>query len=334
MRHVDGAQRGGERELEQGARDGRRRVHPARRAALQDHGVERGRGGRLARERRGGRPRIAEPVGVARALGERDERELARGRVDRSGGGLAPGADRRLAAGERDQRDRELVHPVGAHESRDLGVREARPQPRLARERERLREHRPGVPVDVAEAALGVAPAGAPGHAGDDERGRLARRGRPDLQQRVSDRVVPVDSVGEAVDAAGRDVQLEREAPAGRAGRAQQQRRAVLALDDAHDARREVQQPRERGNVEGGRRSVPGEHGGRGGGRRRPVARQLERRQSGRVRLAGRRATSRSRSGRSPAARADRRPDPSTRARASTRSGGDRAVPCRQAFRP
>ncbi len=172
-----------------------------------------------------------------------------------------------------------------------LGVREARPQLRRhgVREGQRLREHRARVPVDVAEAALGVAPARAPGHARDDQRRRLAVRRRPDLSERMPDRVVPVDAVVEATDAAGRDVELEREAAAGRARGAVEQGRPVLALGHPHDTGREVQQPRERGEVERHRLRRPaGQHGGRRGRDRRPLARQLDRGQPGRVRLAGR----------------------------------------------
>src|SRR6266508_3753583 len=45
---------------------------------------------------------------------------------------------------------------------------EARLPPRRVGEREELTEHRPGVPVDVAEAALGVTPRCPPGDAGHD----------------------------------------------------------------------------------------------------------------------------------------------------------------------
>ena len=92
----------------------------------------------------------------------------------------------------RDDRERELVDAVGADEARDLRVREAGVQARLAGQRERLGEHRAGVPVEVAEAALGVLPAGAPRDAGDDQRRRVAVRRWPDRAQRVVDRVVPV----------------------------------------------------------------------------------------------------------------------------------------------
>jgi hypothetical protein len=51
---------------------------------------------------------------------------------------------------------------------------------------------------------------------------------------------------------AGRDehVELEREAATGRAGRPEQVRDPVAALRGAHDARRQVQQPGEVGQVE------------------------------------------------------------------------------------
>ena len=89
---------------------------------------------------------------------------------------------------KREQRDGELVRAVGADElaSRAASGKRVRSAgPGLRRERQRLREQRARVPVDVPEAALGVAPGRAPRHAGDDERRRLAVRGRPDLPQRV-----------------------------------------------------------------------------------------------------------------------------------------------------
>ena len=65
--------------------------------------------------------------------------------------------------------------------------------------RQQLGHHRACVPIHMAEAALAVAPAGAPGDAGDDERGRSSARWGSDLHQRVFLRVVPVDA-GRQVD--------------------------------------------------------------------------------------------------------------------------------------
>ena len=210
------------------------------------------------------------------------------------------------------------------------GVREARPQARAqagrVRQRERLGEHRAGVPVDVPEAALGVAPAGAPRHAGDDQRRGLAVRGRRDPDQRMLDRVVPVHAVGHAFDAAGRHVELQREAPAGRTGRAQQQRRPVRR------ARRRA--PRRRRGGAGGpagrcraarapRRTGPrARRSPRSGPPARSVAARLG---AARRRTAWpERARWRSRSGPGPAPRVGRRAGRSIRARGSTRSGGGR----------
>jgi hypothetical protein len=211
--------------LEGGARDRAGGVHQARRAALEDHVVV---------DRLGAQgPRVAERVAVARALGGGDQRQLARGVVDVAAGRFTAGLDRRLALVQRDERDRELVDAVRAHQTGDLRIREAREQARARSECQDLRERRPRVPVDVAEAAFGVAPGRAPRHAGDDQRGRPAARGRRDRDQRVRLRVIPAHAF-----AVG-DVQLEREAPTGRARGAEEVLRATFALGRADDAGRE-----------------------------------------------------------------------------------------------
>ena len=66
----------------------------------------------------------------------------------------------------------------------------------------------------------------------------------------MADGVVPVDAVRKPVDAAGRDVDLERETPAGGTGRAKEQSAAVPVLVDAHDTGGEVQHPGKAGQVE------------------------------------------------------------------------------------
>src|SRR5581483_5186858 len=67
--------------------------------------------------------------------------------------------------------------------------------------------------------------------------------------ERVRARVVPVDAVVQAPDSARGDVHLEREAPAGGAGRPEAEG-AVRPLRDAHDAGREEEHAREAGRVE------------------------------------------------------------------------------------
>jgi hypothetical protein len=294
VRHPSAAQRGGQRPFESVPRDRRGPIHAARRSPAQDDRIQVGGCGRLAPQRRSRGPGIAEPVAIARPLGQRDQRELDRRRVDRARGRVAARRDCRAAVAEGDQGERELVHAVGADQPRDLGVGEARPQPRAqaARlgQRERLRKHRAGVPVEVAETALRIAPAGAPWHPRDDERRRVAGGRGADPHQRMADRVVPMHAVGQTRETPGRDIYLEREAPAGRARRAQQQARAVVTLHDPHDARGDVQQPRQRRETQRAmRRAVPaGQHGGGRSGDRRPGTRQLGRRQPVRIGLAGR----------------------------------------------
>ena len=147
----------------------------------------------------------AEGAAAPRALGGRHEREL------RPSASWWPdiGSPVRWTAGvagtEGHERDGELVHAVGADERGHLRVGEGREEPRRqpagVGEGERLGEHRARVPVDVAEAALAVAPAGAPRHPGDDEGHRLARRRRPEDDEGVGLGVVPVQARLEAVDA-------------------------------------------------------------------------------------------------------------------------------------
>ena len=69
------------------------------------------------------------------------------------------------------------------------------------RDREELREHRAGIPIDVTEPALPVPPAGAPRDAGDDDDGSVAAGRRPDPHEGV---ILRVDT--SARRAADRDV--------------------------------------------------------------------------------------------------------------------------------
>ena len=92
------------------------------------------------------------------------------------------------------------------------------------------------------------------------------------------DRVVPVHAVGEAVDAARGDVELEREAPAGRAGGAEEVQRPPGPLGGPHDAGGEEQDPGERGEIEPpGAQLATGQRVAGRGLHRRPLARQLDR---------------------------------------------------------
>ena len=145
------------------------------------------------------------------------------------------------------------MHAVGADELADRPVRKAgverRLEPGRVGGREQLGEHRARVPVGVPVAALAVAPAGAPGHAGDDDRRRAGARRRPDLHERVGLRVVPVHARRELAALRHGDVELEREAPARRPRRAEEPG-PVRPLGRPHDAGREVQQPRELRQVE------------------------------------------------------------------------------------
>ena len=194
----------------------------------------------------------------------------------------------------RDQRERELVDAIGADEARHLGVGEARPQARPApgrfHQRQGLGEHRAGIPVDVPQAALGVFPAGPPRDAGDDQRRGRASRRRADVNEPVADWVIPMHAVRKTGHPTGRDVDLEREAPAGRSGRPEQPSPASQLLD-TNDSRGEVEQPGESGQIDGGRRcNMPaGQDGGRRSQDWSPIAWQLDDRQTGRIRLARRR---------------------------------------------
>ena len=230
-------------------------------------------------------------------LGQGDERELGRRFTERAPLRLAAPSDRGIARSKADQRDRELLDPVRSDEVRHLGIGEARPEPwseaRRLREHHRLGQHRARVPVDVAETALGVPPGRLPGRAGHDQGRRVATRRRPDLDERMPDRVVPVHAVREVLDTVGRHVEFEREATTGRAGRAEQPRARVRRSrrTNPDDTGRQMEQPRETSQIDRRRRGVVsagedrrGRHIDRG-----PDTRQLDRRQSGRVHLAGRR---------------------------------------------
>ena len=140
------------------------------------------------------------------------------------------------------------------------------------RDREELREHRAGIPIDVTEPALPVPPAGPPRDTGDDDDGSVAAGRRPDPHEGVILRVIPVHAGWQVGTAVGhRDVELEREPPARGTRGAEQPRRALPELPSlrvtvkhhgAHDAGGQVQQPREVREVDrrGGDLGGAGEH--------------------------------------------------------------------------
>jgi hypothetical protein len=207
---------------------------------------------------------------------------------------LAGGPGRRLPVAQADQRQRKLVDAIGADQTGDLDVGAARPQARVEsariRQCEGLGKHRPGIPVDVTKTTLRVFPAGPPRDTGDDQRRRVASGRGPHLHESVADRVVPMDAIRKPGNLSGRDVDLEREAAARGPGRAEQPA-TIGALHDPNDTGGQVEQPGKSGQLEVGRRCnvLAGEDRGRRSRDRRPVARQLDDRQPGRIRLARRR---------------------------------------------
>jgi hypothetical protein len=93
----------------------------------------------------------------------------------------------------------------------------------------------------MPEPTLGIAPAGTPRDARHNERRRLALRRRSNLDERVVQRIEPVDAVRELLHAACGHIELEWELPAGGSRRAKVVASPVLALGHPHDARREVE---------------------------------------------------------------------------------------------
>ena len=178
---------------------------------------------------------------------------------------LAAGADRGRAAAQGDDGERELLRPVGTDKPCDGRVVEAgqEPGPIAARvgERERVREHRAGVPVDVAVPALRVPPPRPPRDPRHHDGGCFASRRGAHPAERVRDRVVPVDAIAQPGNATRGHVQLEREQTPGRPSGAEQEPPAVPAHGDAHDPGREVEEARQPLQVElpGCRRVAPGE---------------------------------------------------------------------------
>jgi hypothetical protein len=165
--------------------------------------------------------------------------------------GVHPGG-----AAEREDRDGELRDPVGADEVAhlevgELGV-EPGAQPGARGERELLGEQRSGVPEDVPVPALAVAPARAPRHTGDDERRRPAGGLRAELHEGVLDRPVGVHAGRKAGRSCGdHDVDLEREPRARRPRGPEEDQPSPAPLLGADDARREVEQPGQLGEIEG-----------------------------------------------------------------------------------
>jgi len=201
------------------------------------------------------RPGLAELVAVAGALGRGAQRQFDLGQLAR--GRRAAGFDRRGAVAEGEQRERIFVHPVRADQRAERGVREQRADPGrqsgAVRCRRQLGQHRARVPVEVAPAAFGVPPAGAPRHAGHDQGGgRAAGRGA-DRDEGVLLGVVPVHAVRDARDAARARVELQREPGAGRAGRPEQDP-SPAALGRAHHPGAEEEHPAELRGVQRQRR--------------------------------------------------------------------------------
>ena len=244
------------------ARQAARGVHAALRPACRDHGFHRRCCGRRDVYRTAPVPWLSQPVAFPGPLRGRDERELERCFVGLAGGRRAGRVQGGRARAEADDRHRPLVHSVRADERGDFRVGETRVQPRgEARgvgERQQLREHRAGVPVHVPVAAFPVPPAGAPRHAGDDQRGRGAVRRGSDLDEGVLERVVPVHPGRQRAALRHRDVHLEREPRARRPRRAEQVP-PVGKLRRPHDPGGQVQQPGQVRQVHLGRvtRAVP-----------------------------------------------------------------------------
>ncbi len=198
----------------QSRRSDRDGVEEPRGAAAQDDVVETGRG--PAARRLSGAPdgtrsprRSPSPACCASVTSGNSTR---RAHVDLAGRRVDRRADGRLAVAERHDGERELVHAVGADEPRHGGVREDRAQARreagVVAERDGVREDRPGVPVEVAEAALRVAPAGAPGDAGERRASSPRRPARgPTCTSAWCSGSNQCTPSGEPVDGARRDVE-------------------------------------------------------------------------------------------------------------------------------
>lgn len=162
----------------------------------------------------------AERALLPRALRGRDERELEAVGVVVARHRVAGQVHGRVSGAERHEGYRELVHAVSADERCHLGVgeggEEARRQACRVGEGERLGQHGAGVPVDVAEAALAVAPAGAPRHPRDDDGHGVTRRRRAEHDESMGLRVVPVQSRLQPVDRGpARDGDVEPRAGSG-----------------------------------------------------------------------------------------------------------------------
>ena len=239
VRHPGSTKRYGERSLERLEVDSGLCIERPRRAATQDDRVEVVGRRQVALDRRRRRPRLAKHLPIAGVLGKSHERELDGCHVDGARCRLAGGADRGRAAAQGDDGERKLLRPVGTDKPCDGRVGEPgqEPGPITARvgERDRVREHRAGVPVDVAVPALRVPPSRPPRDARHHDGGCFASRHGAHQAERVRDRVVPIDAIGKAANAACSHVQLEREQAARRPSGAEQEPPAVPAHGDAHD---------------------------------------------------------------------------------------------------
>ena len=102
---------------------------------------------------------------------------------------------------------------------------------------------------------------------------------RRDQPERMTDRVIPVDAIAQPGDATRGHVELEREEPAGRPRRAEQEPSAVPTHGDAHDPGRQVEEAGKSAQVERRRyrRVASGQEVDRRSRHGRPCRRQLDR---------------------------------------------------------
>ena len=217
VRQFDSAQRAPHAGAQKVARQRPGRVH-ATLASAREHDLLHGLCGPRWRARGcPACPRRAKAIVLSGPLRGGDQRELQRCSVDLARDRRSIRLDGGRAVAERDDRCRQLVHPVSADQHRDRRVREPGVQPcgdpGGVRDRDQLGERRARVPVDVAVTTLAVAPAGPPRNAGHDDHRRTRSRRRADPNQRMVERVVPVHPGRHARSFWRRHAQLERNRP-------------------------------------------------------------------------------------------------------------------------
>ena len=249
VRKRDAAQRREHRRAQQALRQTTAGVHAALRPTSEHDASRPGRSPRPARRPVRRDPTAAPSVSRSPARCAAVTSGNSTGAASTSpGSGRTGRVDRGRVVAEGDDGHGPLVHPIGADERGDPGIREAAVQPRGepcgVGHREQLREHGARIPVHVPEATFAVAPPGAPRDAGDHEGGRTGSRRRPNPNEGVVERVVPVHPRGQLRALGHGDVDLEREATARGPGGAEQPG-PVRPLHRAHDPRGQVQQPGE-----------------------------------------------------------------------------------------